>query len=232
MRLSNWLMNGMINMRKIVLILVCLVIIIGGALAIGHYVSQSSTISPKDFAVNHRHVYVYGKMSAYKKQPLILYLNSTGGSPRKEPIQTGWAKLARQKNLIVVSPKYNDAVTYDEVPFFLQVVQAAKKRFHVDNSRIYVVGFSNGGASAVALTNAHAKKFAGIAAYGWMVDLKKVHGSAMPFQLLQGTREFTVKDSTGHPMIMQDERHAVRSLLLRNKMIASDHKADYQRTSY
>jgi poly(3-hydroxybutyrate) depolymerase len=193
---------------------------------------HSSTRSSRDFDVDGQHVYVYGTTSGSTRRPLILYLNSTGGDPQEEPIETGWADTARREGLIVVSPRYNDASTYSQIPFFLRVLNAAEQRFHVDNSRVYVLGFSNGGASAVALTSSHARLFAGIAAYGWAVDLRQKSGPAMPFQILNGTREFTTTDSHGNPAVSTDVQTAIRSLLLRDGMIASSTHADFAATPW
>lgn len=194
--------------------------------------SYGQSSSGRDFEVDGQPVYVYGTASGSKRRPLILYLNSTGGDPRNEPIETGWADTARREGLIVVSPRYDDAATYSQIPFFLRVLDAAKQRFRVDDSRVYVLGFSNGGASAVALTSSHARLFAGIAAYGWAVDLERRSGPAMPFQILNGTREFTATDPRGNPTVSQDVQTAIRSLLLRDGMISSSTRPDFATTPW
>lgn len=195
----------------------------------------AATKTAQRFTESGRTVYVYAQkknLHSKRKIPLVLYLNSTGGDPRKEPISTGWAKLAKEKNFIVVSPDYDNAATYSEVPFFMKIVKAAKKRYNIDNRRVYVLGFSNGGASAVALTSTHPKTFAGIAAYGWMVDLEKNKGYQMPFQVVAGSREATEYDSNNNPMVRIDERRAIRELLIMNKMISPSTKANYAKVPY
>lgn len=197
--------------------------------------AEAATKTAQRFTESGRTVYVYAQkknLHSKRKIPLILYLNSTGGDPRKEPISTGWAKLAKEKNFIVVSPEYDNAATYSEVPFFMKIVKAAKKRYNIDNRRIYVLGFSNGGASAVVLTSTHPKTFAGIAAYGWMVDLERNQGYQMPFQVIAGSHEATEYDSNNNPMVRIDERHAIRDLLIMDKMITSNTQPNYKKVPY
>lgn len=114
----------------------------------------------------------------------------------------------------------------------MKVIKDAKQRYNIDKHRVYVLGFSNGGASAVALTSTHPKTFAGIAAYGWMVDLKKNQGYQMPFQVIAGSRKATEYDSNNNPMVRVDERNAIRELLIMNKMVSADIKPNYKKTPY
>lgn len=228
--------------KKYFLIITYLLVIFLVVFSVG-YLGRNTASAKKEnvtqtvqrFKEKSRTVYVYAKrknLFSKRKLPLILYLNSTGGDPRKEPISTGWAKLAKKENIIVVSPDYDNAVTYDEVPFFMRIVKEAKKRYNIDNSRVYVAGFSNGGASGVALTSTHPKTFAGLAAYGWMVDLERDQGYQMPFQVIAGSREATEYDSNNNPMVRVDERHAIRELLIMNKMISSTTRPNYKKVLY
>lgn len=80
----------------------------------------------------------------------------------------------------------------------VKVIRTAQKKFPINKNRIYSTGFSNGGAVSVALTSEHPQILAGIAAYGWMIDLKnkvKRNGNnGMPFLFLNGTQELTEKN--------------------------------------
>ncbi|WP_373842629.1 hypothetical protein [Limosilactobacillus sp.] len=46
-----------------------------------------------------------------------------------------------------------------------------KKRYSIDQQQIHSVGFSNGGASSVALASTYPHLLVGMAAMGWMTRL-------------------------------------------------------------
>lgn len=201
---------------------------------------RTSAPSPKNnqstYQVEGRTVYVYGNkrtLTGKKKVPLVLFMNGTGLDPQQQAKGSGWANLAKQKNFIVISPSYNDSEQYPQVPHMVKVVKEAQKRFPIDKTRIYSTGFSNGGAISVALTSTHPAMFAGIAAYGWMIDLhnkkKTGNNNGMPFLFLNGTREFIEKDAQGNNILMDDDRQALRSLFAYNNMKP---KFSYKKTPY
>lgn len=78
--------------------------------------------------------------------------------------------------------------------------------------------------------------FAGIAAFGWMVDMPDKDGVYaaydMPFQLIQGTKEFTVQTDSGAMAVMRDEQQALRALFLMNEMIEENTEPDYTAVPY
>lgn len=186
--------------------------------------------------VDDMNTYVYARpevLSGKKKVPLILYLCGTGCDPEKQPVESGYADLVQKEDIIVVSPDYNNAATYSQVDRLVNLIAAMKRNYPVDETRVYSLGFSNGGATSVALTSEHPELFAGIAAYGWMVDLKnKDNGCEMPFQVVQGTKEFVTEDADSNPAVMADEQEAIHSLLVYDHMISENTKADYQKTPY
>ncbi len=163
------------------------------------------------FTVDGRRVYVYGKKANLeqkdKRLPLILDLNCTTGNPRAEAMTNGWENLAQKENMIVVAPEYDDYVTYSETTFFVHVIKAAEKRYHIDQQRIYSVGFSNGGASSVALASTYPHPLAGIGAAGWMIGYARNKNVEIPFVLIQGTREY-VDHSDKTNAVMDDEKNS------------------------
>ena len=99
------------------------------------------------------------------------------------------------------------------------IVRDAFARYPViDRSRVYVTGFSNGGAAAVALTDQYPELFSAIAPEGWMVGMrdwsKKGKEYDMPFQIIQGSEEYTYETSSGAMAIMTDEQEALSDLML------------------
>lgn len=181
----------------------------------------------------HGPVYVYlpDDVKANQKLPLILDMNCTGGNPQAEVVTNGWDQVAERERLIIVAPTYDDYVTYSEVSYMNKVLDEAISRYHPDTTRVYATGFSNGGALSVALASESPKRFAALSAAGWMVGARHTnHGYLMPFQLLQGTQEYTEKDKNGHWMIMDDEREAIADLFKMNGMNRG--QPDYQKTPY
>lgn len=195
-------------------------------------VSDSKNMNTYQWSFDQRTVYVYMPEDIQKDEqlPLVLDMNCTGGDPESEVTSNGWDKEAEKERFIVVAPEYNDAATYSEVDYMMEVVDEAVKRYPVDEERIYATGFSNGGALAVALASEHPERFAAISAAGWMVGMNHINTAYnMPFQLLQGTNEFTETDTDGNKEIMSDEREALEDLFTMNGM---NEPVDYAKTSY
>lgn len=197
-------------------------------------ISVTENMKTEQFRIDdHGTVYVYmpDDIKEYEKFPLILDMNCTGGDPESEVISNGWDTEAVKERFIVVSPEYNDASTYSEVDYMMEVVEQAVEKYPIDEERIYATGFSNGGALSVALASEHPERFAAISASGWMVPANHTdHGYSMPFQLLQGTEEFTDTDNNGNKEVMEDEREALESLFAMNDMDYG--KGNYALTPY
>lgn len=86
-----------------------------------------------------------------------------------------------------------------------RVIRYAQKHYPVDAHRTYSVGFSNGGATSIALASRHPKLLTGISAYGWANNLNRVGRSYLiPFQFISGTREATEHAASGQPMVRVD----------------------------
>lgn len=180
--------------------------------------------------------YVYAKkanLHTSKKLPLVIFMHGTGGDPQTEAIKSGWVAKAKRSNMIVISPSYNDYITYDNVPYITRIIRYAQKHYSIDSHRIYSVGFSNGGATSIALASRHPKLLAGISAYGWANDLKRTGTSYLiPFQFISGTKEATEYTASGNPMVRVDIRTAIKTLFRYNKMPQANVTANYKQTPY
>lgn len=170
--------------------------------------------------------------------PMVLNLHWTSGTPEAQVIENGWLETAEAEGFIMIAPLYGsyDSV-YNHTEYFASIVRDAFTRFPmIDKSRVYVTGFSNGGAASVALTDQYPELFAAIAPEGWMVGMRDWNRKGaeydMPFQIIQGSNEYTSQTSDGGMAIMSDEQTALRDLMLFNEMIDIDFAADYQMTPY
>lgn len=168
-----------------------------------------------------------------KKVPMVLMMMCTGGEARQNAEACGWVDKALEAGIIVLAPVYNNYATYSELAGIISAVEYVSEKYPVDSSRIYAAGFSNGGAVAVAMASEYPQMFAAISSYGWMVDMRnKKADYDMPFQVIQGTEEYTYATASGAMAIMEDEQRAIRSLLLFNEMIDENTKPDYDTTPY
>lgn len=145
-----------------------------------------------------------------KKVPMVLFMCGTTCDPVDNVVESGWLQKAEEENFIVISQDYNNYATYSETDFLVSVVEYMIGNYPVDTERIYSTGFSNGGAASVALTRDYPEYFAAISAMGWMVDLdNKNHvfeSYDMPFQVVQGSGEFTETTPSGSVAVMDDEK--------------------------
>jgi flavodoxin/poly(3-hydroxybutyrate) depolymerase len=171
-----------------------------------------------------------------KKVPLVLAMCGTGRDTRKDAADMGWVDLARNGDFIVLAPNYRNGSTYSETDTIASVVKYITENYPVDATRVYSTGFSNGGALSVALCRDYPQLFAGIAAFGWMVDMPDRNGVYaaydMPFQLIQGTAEYTYKTNSGAMAVMRDEQQALRALFRMNEMITQSTRTDYTKVPY
>lgn len=174
--------------------------------------------------------YISPKIVENEKVPLVLALNCTSGNPQAEVLTNGWLELCAREKLIVVAPTYNDYATYSEVPYIEKVIDETLKKYPADKSRVYATGFSNGGALSVALASDCPQRITAISAAGWMIGARNTeHGFLVPFQLLQGTREYTERNA-GNFEIMDDEKIALQTLFKMNKMRRGN--PDYGKTPF
>lgn len=182
------------------------------------------------FTVNGRNVYVYGKekILSSSQVPMILDLNCTTGNPRAEVITNGWDELAERENLLIVAPEYNDYATYSECEFLRGVIAMCVQKYPIDESRIYSVGFSNGGAASVALASTYPYLLAGIAAMGWAIGMMRSK-EEIPFILIQGSHEYIDKDKLA---VMDDEKETLHDVFLANKLISPNTLANYSKYPY
>ena len=194
----------------------------------------------EQIAVGKKTVYLYipqaVKDAPGAKVPMVLFMCGTTCDPLENMVDSGWVELAEREGIIVISPDYNNYATYSETGFLISVVKHMLDHYPVDPQRVYSTGFSNGGAASVALTRDYPQYFAAISAMGWMVDLDNKSGIFetydMPFQVVQGDGEFTVKAASGAIAVMEDEQKAVRSLLLYNEMLDPSIQPNYDETPY
>lgn len=170
--------------------------------------------------------------------PLVLNLHWTGGTPEEQVSENGWLEVAEAEGFIMIAPFYGsyDSV-YRHTDYFADIVRDTLVRYPmIDKSRVYVTGFSNGGAAAVALTDQYPELFAAIAPEGWMVGMrdwtKKGKEYDMPFQIIQGSKEYTYETSSGAMAIMTDEQEALSDLMLFNEMADAGFEPDYEKTPF
>lgn len=89
-----------------------------------------------------------------EKFPLVLCIHGGGDHPIYETESMGWAQLAIDQNVIVVSP---NAAGADQ---FVQLIDYMAAKYPVDLSRVYVTGFSRGARQTLAVSHAYPERFA------------------------------------------------------------------------
>ena len=177
------------------------------------------------------YAYIPENLPTDTKVPMVLAMNCTTGNPQAEVETNGWDRVCAEEGFIVVAPTYNNYATYSEVPYMEAVLDEAIARYPIDPERVYATGFSNGGALSVALASECPERIAAISAAGWMVGARNTeHGLLMPFQVLQGTEEYTQRNGAGDMEIMDDEKVAIADLFRMNRMDVSE--PDYHAVPY
>lgn len=121
------------------------------------------------------YVHVPTHYDAKTPTPVVLMLHGTSGDGEKFYNISGWKEVGEKENILTVFPSswhhciiengqtlnttkwniYPGSFEYctgekprDDVKFLRQVITEMKQKFNVDNKRVYLVGFSNGGQMA------------------------------------------------------------------------------------
>jgi polyhydroxybutyrate depolymerase len=133
-------------------------------------------------------------------RPLLIALHGWLGTPEQMARMSGLSSAAARLNFAVVYPRgdwrswgadESSARGDADAAFLAEVVADVAAKIPVDRSRIYAVGFSNGGFMAQALACSGRVRLAGVAvvASGLAAPAAAAckPGSAVPFLLIQGT---------------------------------------------
>jgi poly(3-hydroxybutyrate) depolymerase len=97
--------------------------------------------------------------------PLVIVLHGRGDDPIYQADSNGWTAKAAEQGFIVISPDYPGPDDKGE-KVVLNILEYAKKTYPIDQSRVYLSGFSMGGAATAMIGLKNADKFAGIAVMG------------------------------------------------------------------
>ena len=178
--------------------------------------------------------YLYLPRSAQEQgfpAPLVMMLCGRGHGPEEDAAGSGWLDLAAQENICLMLPIYDSREVYDNISPLAEAVTYITGYYPVIRRRVYAAGFSNGGAAAAALAAEHPALFAGVSAMSWLIRPRRAAGGAVPFQLIQGSRDGITRDENGSRMVMRDERDAIRYLMEMNGMQPAA-QPDYRQTPY
>ncbi len=98
-----------------------------------------------------------------KKFPLVISLHGGNDHPIFEAEANGWVKMAGQERFILVGPSRTAAADSGTILGVTSILAEVLKTYPIDESRIYVTGFSAGARATNANTIAQGIKFAAVA---------------------------------------------------------------------
>ena len=144
--------------------------------------------------------------------PLLVVLHGRGQSPQATMEQTGFLGLVRKGRAALAFPDgigrswdagggccgLAGARAAPDGAFVAAVVGAALHELPVDPSRVYLVGYSNGGKLAYAVACAHPGLIAAVATYGAVPLAPCPGGTPLPYLLAAGELD-AVMPFTGAP---------------------------------
>lgn len=164
--------------------------------------------------------------------PLVLVLHGGSDDPINIVYGCGWANLAVEENLIVISPDY----TSGDTAFLASVIEYAIETYNIDTTRIYVTGFSMGGMNTALMAQDYPELIAAIAPMGGITTVEDTDGLFegwdMPSQLIKGGLDSTYETESGAMAVQESEQEGVRSLMLYNELIDQSVLADFDETAY
>ncbi|PCI94499.1 MAG: hypothetical protein COB15_13980 [Flavobacteriales bacterium] len=141
--------------------------------------SQNDLTEIKPFGENKGNLkmfhYIPENLDYNKSIPLVVVIHGCTQSANLIASETGWNKLADSLNLIIVYPEqklinniakcYNFYLGYKakkdkgEVASIKEMIHYTRKNYNIDSSKIFITGFSSGGAISNAMLNAYPKLF-------------------------------------------------------------------------
>lgn len=132
---------------------------------------KKKTFQPRYCAV------VPSNYDATKKLPLIIHLHGAGDTP--ENALQPWVKLCQEKGYLAIAPTVDSMVPVavrsgvkgDDVysfisTFIIDCLDDFKQKYQSPESRIYLTGFSFGGATSFDIIKEHYKKVTAVAVVG------------------------------------------------------------------
>lgn len=107
--------------------------------------------------------------------PVVVLLHGNGNDPRAQFETSGFAKVAKENNVILIEPEWQgtfqrgkfDAMTTadssEENNSIIKMLDIVKKKYpQIDSNRIYVEGLSRGGLNSLSLGLSQTKTFAAV----------------------------------------------------------------------
>ena len=160
------------------------------------------------------HVFVPDGLAADELAPAVLLLHDVGEPAATAAARHGWLETAKQARFAILAPEaglqasdrieggyFNarlwnagaaTAAPWDDAGFLAAVAKDAATRLPVDPSRIYVVGFGEGGAMAQRLAQPGSPGFAAaVASVAGAVYGDVAPGASVPLYLLYGDSDPT-----------------------------------------
>lgn len=162
-------------------------------------------------------VHVPASYTGDSKTPLVFMLHGTSGTGTKFYNISGWVQKSEEVGCIVVFPtaleypivENNNKMTTkwskdglesdipagypikDDIPFFKQMIDILEKTFNIDEKRIYITGFSNGGAFVrTRILDEMNDVFAACSTGGIGLEKKlDIQGRIPPFYQIIGTKD-------------------------------------------
>jgi polyhydroxybutyrate depolymerase len=147
--------------------------------------------------------------------PLVIFLTGTGGTAEWADRETGWSELARREEFALVvpealppdmtkppsflnnPPRWNDGApplfapsVNDDVAFLTAVIDHTARHLNIDETRVFVTGFSNGAGMTFRVAAEAADRIAAIApvaGHCWPTDPRPAR--PVPTLYTIGTRD-------------------------------------------
>jgi polyhydroxybutyrate depolymerase len=158
---------------------------------------------------------------AETRRPLVVLLHGRGGSAQSVTQRTGFDVKADSEGFILVAPNgtgeprgwytgFAPGGAIDDVGFIAALLDTLIARYPVDRTRIYVVGYSNGGVLAHRLASDLAKRIAATAVFAGAIGARSVSGhvaridpprAPVPILIMHGDADDVVPyAATGGPL--------------------------------
>lgn len=107
-----------------------------------------------------------------KPVPLLIFSHGATDNPMKAADMSKWHEIGEREGFITVYPLASNGVYFNlnlnpnapsDVEFYLALIKYIKNKYNIDDSRVYISGFSNGAGMAQVMALLYPEIFAAIA---------------------------------------------------------------------
>jgi polyhydroxybutyrate depolymerase len=150
---------------------------------------------------------VPGDAADHDALPVVVNLHGALGTSNAQDASSGWPALGDREGFVVITPQAAEpdrfwglAADSPDFTFVTELIDDVANHVCIDQSRVYLAGFSSGGMLSMALACREPERYAAIAVVAGLIDLEQCQRTdAVPLIAFHGTADSTIHFDGTYP---------------------------------